>query len=98
MAEATLYYRTADGVLTSRVVTGETVEEPALPEGATELTAEQYETALAAVNEARQEHAEELVATDQANAHADYEALLASGIPEATARRLTGYAGEENDA
>ncbi|MFF5968276.1 hypothetical protein ACFY64_32040 [Streptomyces collinus] len=98
MADVTLYYRTADGVLTARVVSGDTAEAPALPEGATQLTAQEYETALAAVNTARQEHADELVAADEANQQADYEALRAQGIPDATARRLTGYTGPENQA
>ncbi|MFK0063341.1 hypothetical protein ACIQTN_29450 [Streptomyces werraensis] len=92
MADATLYYRTATGALVSRAVTGEA---PDLPEGATELTAEQYALELEAIEEARQEHVEDLVATDEANALADYQALRASGIPEATARRLTGYTGPD---
>lgn len=95
MAEATLYYRTAEGALMSRVVTGETVEAPALPEGATELTAQDYAAELAAVNAARDGYADDLVATDEGNQHSDYQALRASGIPETTARRLSGYTGPD---
>ncbi|MEV5929901.1 hypothetical protein ACPCSG_26960 [Streptomyces cellulosae] len=93
MADATLYYRTAEGSLVSRVVTGG--GEPALPDGATALTEEEYLAALADVEAARQAHADELVAADEANQLADYQALRASGIPEATARRLTGYDGPD---
>ncbi|MFI9418092.1 hypothetical protein [Streptomyces werraensis] len=95
MAETIQYFRTADGVLASRKTTADAEEPQPLPEGATALTEEEYETALAAVEEARQQHAEELIATDRANQLADYTALRTSGIPEATARRLTGYEGPD---
>jgi hypothetical protein len=97
MAEVTLYYRTAAGVLASRAVSGEDVEEPTLPDGATPLTEEAYTAALADVQAARDAYAEELTAQAEANQLADYEALRASGIPEATARRLTGYTGNSGE-
>ncbi|MGV9913404.1 hypothetical protein [Streptomyces tendae] len=93
MPDTTLYYRTAGGALASQAASGETAGAPSLPEGATALTREEYETELAAIEAARQEHAEELVAADEANQRADYQALRASGIPETTARRLTGFRG-----
>ncbi|CAL9538084.1 hypothetical protein [Streptomyces sp. enrichment culture] len=95
MAEATLYYRTAEGALASRTALGDHAEAPTLPEGATELTAEEYAAELADVEAARQAHADGLVAADEANQSADYQALRASGIPEETARRLTGYDGPD---
>ena len=95
MPETTLYYRTAGGALARKAASGDSAQAPALPEGATELTAKEYETELAAVRDARQDHADGLVAEDEANQSADYEALRASGIPEATARRLTGYTGPD---
>ncbi|MEV0016699.1 hypothetical protein [Streptomyces tendae] len=94
MPDTTLYYRTAGGALASQAASGDTAAAPELPEGATELTREEYDTELGAVQAARQEHAEDLVAADEAAQSADYEALRASGIPDATARRLTGYTGE----
>lgn len=97
MAETTQYFRTADGVLASRKTTGDTEEPQPLPDGATALTEEEYEAALLDVEAARQEHAEELVATDEANQRADYDALVATGVPEATARRLSGYTGPGTD-
>ncbi|WP_309317385.1 hypothetical protein [Streptomyces salinarius] len=95
MPDTTLYYRTADGALATQTVSGETAEAPALPEGATELTEAEYAAEFAAIEEARQEHAADLVAADEANQSADYEALRAAGIPEATTRRLTGYTGPD---
>jgi hypothetical protein len=97
MAEVTLYYRTAEGALIARAVSGEDVEEPTLPDGATLLTEEAYTAALADVRAARDAHAEELTAEAEANQLADYEALRASGIPEATARRLTAYTGRTGE-
>lgn len=93
MADVTLYYRTAEGALVSRVITGEDVEAPSPPDGATLLTEEEHAAALADVEAARRQHAEELVAADEANQRADYEALITTGVPEATARRLSGYTG-----
>ncbi|WP_411092323.1 hypothetical protein [Streptomyces sp. 049-1] len=93
MPDTTLYYRTAGGALASQAASGETATAPELPEGATELTQEEYETALAEIQADRQDHADDLVAADETNQSADYQALRASGIPEATARRLTGYTG-----
>lgn len=93
MAEVTQYFRTAGGVLASRKTSGDAEEPQPLPEGATELTEEEYGAELADVEAARQEHAEELVAADEANQRADYDALIAAGVPEATASRLSGYTG-----
>lgn len=98
MADATLYYRTVAGVLTSRAVAGAYAEEPELPEGATTLTEADYMAALADVQEQRATYAQELVDEQEAAQQADYEALRASGIPETTARRLTGYTGPDGGA
>jgi hypothetical protein len=97
MAEARLFYRTAGGVLASRVLTGESVEAPALPEGATALTEAEYATALDEVRAERQEYADTLVATATANQTTDYQALRTLNVPEATARRLTGYTGPADE-
>ncbi|MEU1852936.1 hypothetical protein ABZ499_27635 [Streptomyces sp. NPDC019990] len=95
MAEATLYYRTAAGVLASRTVTGDQAELPALPEGATPLTEAEYADALADVEAQRHAYVEQLAQEAEANQKADYQALRAAGIPEATARRLSGYSGPD---
>lgn len=95
MAETIQYFRTAGGVLASRTAITDAEEPQPLPDGATELTEEEYEAALVDVEAARQQYAEELVAADEANQRADYTALRTSGIPEETARRLTGYDGPD---
>lgn len=48
---------------------------------------DQWEIAVA-------DHAEKLRAADEERCRADFLALLASGIPEETARRLSGYTGD----
>ncbi|MGX1301318.1 hypothetical protein RKD35_002806 [Streptomyces albogriseolus] len=94
MAEdVTLYYRTAGGVLATRRVSGDHAEAPDLPDGATPLTAEEYDTELAAVQAERQEYVDLLASEAAANQAADYQALRALNVPEETARRLTGYTG-----
>ncbi len=93
MAEVTQYFRTSDGVLASRTTSGAVDEAAPLPEGSTPLTEAEYTTELAAVEAARQEQAEELVAADEARTREDYLALRGAGVPEATARRMSGYAG-----
>jgi hypothetical protein len=41
------------------------------------------------------ERAEALQAEDEQRTLSDYQALVAAGIPKATARRLSGYEGTE---
>jgi hypothetical protein len=94
MADASLYYRTAGGALASRTVTGDHAEAPPLPEGATALTEAEYADA----QEQRQAHTQQLTQETEANQQADYEALRALGVPEATTRRLTGYMGPDSGA
>ncbi|MDQ1018967.1 hypothetical protein [Streptomyces afghaniensis] len=95
MAEAVLYYRAAGGVLASRVASGETVEAPELPDGATPLTEAEYTAALNQVEAEREAYKQEVTANDESNQQTDYQALRASGIPETTARRLSGYTGPD---
>ncbi|MEU0947619.1 hypothetical protein ABZ379_33705 [Streptomyces canus] len=97
MAEATLYYRTAGGALASRVVTGEGVETPALPDGATPLTEAEHAAALADVQAQRQEYADGLVAAAEAAQQEDYQALRSLNVPEDTARRLSGYSSGQEE-
>ena len=90
--DRTIYYRFADGSVAEKVVTvpaEDTVVTP--PEGATEITKEQYDTELAAIEAANAAALAETQAADRARQREDYEALLAAGIPEATARRMSGY-------
>lgn len=93
MTESTQHYRTADGALAARTVTG--MELPELPEGATPLTPKQYDTELKRVKAKQEEHKERLAAEDQERMRGDYDALRALGVPESTASRLTGFLVEE---
>ncbi|MFD9903939.1 hypothetical protein [Streptomyces sp. NPDC059063] len=92
---ATVYYRGADGVLAERTASGAGAEAPTVPGGAKRLSAKAYRAALEDVRAARQEHAAALQAGDEERLRGDFEALRAAGIPEATARRLSGYTAEE---
>lgn len=93
----TIYYRMANGAVSERVVEG--VEGPiAPPPGATEITAEEYQQGLAEWEAAREARRAEVQAAEAAEAKQAYEDLIAAGIPEATARRLSGYVGEADPA
>lgn len=65
------------------------------PTGCTEITEQAYNTELAALEASNAQTIADLEAADQANAKADYDALRAMNVPEATARRLSRYEGGE---
>lgn len=89
----TQHYRLPDGVLALRTVQG--MDLPELPEGATPVTPEEYETELAALKVQQEEYRARLDAEDQERVRGDYDALRELGVPEATAARITGYRGGE---
>ncbi|MGW0592749.1 hypothetical protein [Streptosporangium sp. NPDC002607] len=62
-----------------------------LPGGAVEITAEEYEQNLAALQADKAEYVAELEAAEAGRAKNDFDALTAPGLPEASARRLSGY-------
>lgn len=64
------------------------------PEGAVEIGREEYEQRLADLKGAHAAYLEELLGADERRTREDYEALLAAGVAEATARRVSGYEGE----
>lgn len=88
----TRYYRTPQGVI------GEIHEShpgsTPLPDGAEEITAEEYATARDAWQAEKDVYIAGLEAAEAARRQEDYEALRAASIPEATARRLSGLLGE----
>lgn len=86
--EQTYYYQYPDGSIVSVVASG---TEPTPPEGATVLTKADYDTAVTQHEQARQQRDNDTKAAEAANARSDYDALIAAGIPEATARRLSGH-------
>jgi hypothetical protein len=89
MADTIVYYRHANGAYSQQEVSEGSV--PQAPAGAVETTAQEYAAGLAAVQEANAAAVAERAAAEREAARADYEALIAAGIPEATARRMSGY-------
>jgi len=68
---------------------------PAPVTGGRAVTEAEYTSALAAIQQANAEQASQVQATETANAKADYDALIAAGLPAATARRLSNYTPED---
>lgn len=90
--EVTTYYVLfEDG--SASVMTTTTGEEPPLAKPGRFVDREEYENRQAEIRAAREAHIADLQAEDERRTREDYEALIASGIPEATARRLSGYTG-----
>lgn len=95
--ERTVYYRYPDGSVEVVTVTvGGDDESPAPPEGAVEIDRQTYEAELAAIEAAREERRRRQADQEQVQQLADYQALTAAGIPEATARRMSGYTGDDH--
>ncbi len=85
----TFYYLYPDGSFAKRTVTG--VDHVRHPDGVVLLTEQEYAQKL--VEFEAQQAADEAAAREAelAQRRADYEALLALGMPEETASRLSGY-------
>jgi hypothetical protein len=90
----TRYYKLADG--TYGVL--QSMPAPNLPAGATEVTKAEYDAEIAdrkaMVDQKVQDNVDAASAaalTNEAQAADDYAALVAAGIPAATASRLTGH-------
>ncbi|MFI7467396.1 hypothetical protein [Nonomuraea sp. NPDC049646] len=62
-----------------------------LPDGAREINAAEYETALADLQAAHERYVEELHAADTERQRQVYEALIAVGVSDQAARHLSGY-------
>lgn len=91
--EATTYYVLfEDG--SASLMTSTTGEEPPLAKPGRFVDREEYETRKGEIRAAREAHVADLQAEDEQRTREDYEALIATGVPEATARRLSGYTGE----
>jgi hypothetical protein len=87
--EQSFYYLYPDGSVGARTVIG--VDEVTHPDGVVLLSREEYDTRLAAIEAQREADAAEIRQREETERRTDYEALLAAGIPEATARRLSGH-------
>jgi hypothetical protein len=84
-----LYFRRPDGAVTE--VTTTRPENVIPPEGAVQITAEEYEAALSALREANEAYLAEQREADKARTLADYRVLRGLGVPHDSALRMSGY-------
>lgn len=93
-----MYLVFADGSLRGVSSTPQDGRPQRVPDGATEISREEY-VRLAAEARARiAARQDELRAADAARQLSDYQALRGAGIPDELARRLSGYSREEATA
>lgn len=92
--ETTLYIRHASGAV-SKVTTNQDRDSVHVPEGSRIITAKTYAKAHAAITAANEEYIATVRLAEEEQQAGDYEALRAAGIPDGTARRLTGHAPAE---
>src|SRR3712207_4206290 len=92
--EATTYYVLYDDGSAS-LITSTTGEAPPLAKPGTFIDQQAYETRAEELRQLREQHTAQLLAEEEQRTREDYEALRDNGIPEATARRLSGYTGPE---
>ncbi|HLL36317.1 MAG TPA: hypothetical protein VK545_21095 [Streptomyces sp.] len=85
-----------DGSTGQITATGES--EPDLTRPGRLVTQEEYEARLEEIRAARAAHLEELLEAEAAQQLAEYRDLRAAGIPDATARRLSGYTGPDPES
>jgi hypothetical protein len=88
MTEQTFYYEYPDGSLAERVTTA---ADPVHPQGVTLLTEAEYATKLEAAEAAQEQQQADIRAEETAAKKDAYDALIAVGIPEASARQISGY-------
>ncbi|WP_406177948.1 hypothetical protein [Streptomyces canus] len=91
----TSYYQLPDGGL--RAVTVSEGVDVSVPDDAVGVSEEEYEAALAAMEEQRAQEEAERQAVQQAEERTAYVALAAL-LPDAVARRLSGYTGSVLDS
>ncbi|MFE3378688.1 hypothetical protein [Streptomyces anulatus] len=95
MKNTTRYYQLPGGSFTASECSGFEERQAPVPDGAVEINAQEYETGVAALEAARAQWAADQRAAEAAAACEDYEALIAAGVPEATARRMSGCTAVE---
>lgn len=93
IAETRTYYVLYEDGALGRIETSE--EAPTLTRPGQLVSEEDYQQHLAQMTAARETYLAALVAAETARQREDYQALRVLLVPEATARRLTGYQGEE---
>lgn len=88
----TRYLREGTSVTAVTVDDGMSFPDP--PAGAVVIDKAEYDTIHSEIKAAVAEKREAVEAEDTERTRGDYEALLGAGLPEATARRLSGFQGE----
>jgi hypothetical protein len=66
-----------------------------VPDGATEITRDQYVVLAEQARQSVAAYQDELRASDAVRQLSDYRAMRAVNLPDELARRLSGYTGEE---
>ncbi|PWI06541.1 hypothetical protein DIZ27_32905 [Streptomyces sp. NWU339] len=96
-SQAVYYIRYDDGSLSKLVIDSDADSdaEPAPPAGGTFITEDEYNAEMVLLQQAIEEHAEQIRQQEQQQAKTDYEALIAAGLPDAVAQRLAGYTPPE---
>ncbi|GAA3172898.1 hypothetical protein [Nonomuraea salmonea] len=92
--EVVRYFRSAAGSVSQITESGSGCGRVKLPDDVVEISEGEYRQAVADLADADERHVAGLVEADERRRLADLEALTAAGIPEATARRLAGIAGD----
>lgn len=93
IAETQVHYVLYDDGALGRIETSQ--ETPVLTRPGQLVSEEEYQQHLAQMTAARETYLADLVSAETARQQEDYQALRVLLVPEATARRLTGYQGEE---
>lgn len=89
-----VYEDGSTGVLTVESQDAGSVITPALTKPGRLVTGEEYDRAQAGLRADRDVYVTRLREADRERVSADYRALAALGVPDATARRLTGWSVE----
>lgn len=90
--QRTSYYKFPDGTLSERTTDSHgVVVDPTPPAGAVAISATAYRTLMAEMARTIDLLTASLRDGEQRRAREDFEALTALGVPELTARRLSGY-------
>lgn len=88
----TQYWQMPDGCVTTQ--TASPPSAMVAPAGGTEIDAATAQTLLSQLSEAHRQAQVTAATTQAAQAKDDYDALIALGLPQATALRLSQYQGE----
>lgn len=89
-----MYLAFTDGSLRGVSSTPQDGVRRVVPDGAVEITREEFSTRAEQARQAIADRMEQLLAADAVRQQADCLALLAVDIPEALARRLSGHVGD----